>query len=46
MIAAVDLSRDRATTVKNCLKVMSAYSPANAAARIFNGCKEIIEGRG
>jgi glycosyltransferase involved in cell wall biosynthesis len=45
MIAAVDLSRDRATTAKNCLKVVSAFSPASAASRILKGCKEIIEGR-
>jgi glycosyltransferase involved in cell wall biosynthesis len=46
MIAAVDLSRDRATTAKNCLKVMSAFSPANAASRILKGCQEIIEACG
>jgi glycosyltransferase involved in cell wall biosynthesis len=46
MIAAVDLSRDRAATAKNCLKVMSAFSPANAASRILKGCKEIIDRRG
>jgi glycosyltransferase involved in cell wall biosynthesis len=46
MIAVVDLSTDRATTAKNCLKVMSAFSPANAASRILKGCKEIIQRRG
>jgi glycosyltransferase involved in cell wall biosynthesis len=46
MLAAMDLSKDRATTVRSCLRVMSAFTPEKAAARILTGCKEIIEGRG
>ena len=45
MLAAVDLSKDRAATVKSCLNMMSAFTPENAASRILTGCKEIIESR-
>jgi glycosyltransferase involved in cell wall biosynthesis len=45
MLAAVDLSIDRAATVKNFRKVMSAFTLENAASRILTGFKEIIERR-
>jgi hypothetical protein len=43
MLAAMDLAKDRPTTVKSCLKVMSAFIPVRAATEILSGCKQIIE---
>jgi glycogen synthase len=45
MLAAIHLSKDRAVTVKNCLEVMSNFTPEKAAARMLAGCEAIIEGR-
>jgi glycosyltransferase involved in cell wall biosynthesis len=45
MIATLALSKDRSATAGNCLRVMSAFTPAAAASRILMGCREIVAGR-
>jgi glycosyltransferase involved in cell wall biosynthesis len=43
MTAAMHLSEDRIAVVKECLKVMSAFTPERAATQILNGCTRIVE---
>ncbi len=42
MLAAVELSRDRPSTVRRCLTLMSAYTPQRAADHILDGCRHLI----
>ena len=43
MTAAMHLSEDRIAVVKECLKIMSAFTPERAATQILNGCTRIVE---
>jgi glycosyltransferase involved in cell wall biosynthesis len=42
MLAVIDLSKDRPTTARNCLKLMSAFTPERAAEKILAGCEQIM----
>ena len=46
MIKVTELSRNRPAVAKDCLKVMSSFTPERAASQILDGCLTIInEGR-
>ena len=42
MLAVSRLSGDRAATAKQCINVVSAFSPQRAAARILEGCTQML----
>jgi len=42
MLAVSRMSEDRVGTAKQCINVVSAYSPQRAAARILEGCTQIL----
>lgn len=42
MAAASKMSVNRATVAKNCLNVISTFTPAHAATQILNGCISIV----
>jgi glycosyltransferase involved in cell wall biosynthesis len=45
MLAVLRLSDDRLTTAKQCINVVSAFTPERAASRMLEGCIQILEGR-
>jgi glycosyltransferase involved in cell wall biosynthesis len=45
MLECLSLSKDRISTVENCLTLMSSFTPEKAAAEILRGCEAIAEGR-
>ena len=42
MLAVSKLSADRATTAKQCINVMSEFTPEHAASRILEGCTRTL----
>jgi glycosyltransferase involved in cell wall biosynthesis len=44
MLAVSKLSRDRVSTARKCIEVVSAFTPERAASRMLEGCKQILEG--
>lgn len=45
MLAVLQLSDDRLTTAENCLRVVGAYTPERAAARMLEGCAQFLKAR-
>jgi glycosyltransferase involved in cell wall biosynthesis len=42
MLAAIELAADRVAVAKQCLEVISDFTPNRAASQILDGCTRIV----